>query len=207
MNFLEALKTIREYAKSSKFDQTVELHLNLGIDPTKQEQAVKATLTLPNGTGKEKKVLLITADSAKTIADLTGGEEIVEKIIKGTLKPKVDFDAIVTTPEMMPKLARAAKILGPQGLMPSPKNGSVTATPEKAIAEIKKGQINLKTEKDAPVIHTLIGKLSFSDEKLEANFKAVIDALTAAKPAKVKGKFIKEIFLKATQTKAAIVEI
>lgn len=207
MNFLEALKQIREYAIKSSFDQTVELHLNLGTDPAKQEQAVKATLTLPNGTGKEKKVLLITSDSEKTGADLTGGEEIIEKIIKGTLKPKVDFDAIVTTPEMMPKLAKAAKILGPQGLMPSPKNGSVTTTPEKAIAEIKKGQINLKTEKDAPVIHTLIGKLSFTDTKLEENYKAVIDALTAARPAKLKGKFIKEVFLKATQTKAAIVEV
>jgi len=206
MEINEAIKQLKISAKKSAFNQTVELHINLGTDPTKQEQAVRTQVTLPHGTGKEKKVLLIASTSVKE-ADLQGGEEIVEKIVSGTLKPKIDFDAVVATPEMMPKLAKVARILGPVGMMPNPKTGSVAVDPAKAITEIKKGQLDLRVEKGAAVIHTIIGKLSFDDQKLSENFKTIIDALNTVRPAKLKGKFIREINLKSTQSKAFPVEI
>lgn len=195
MTVTEAVSKLKTDTKDSKFDQTVELHINLGTDPAKQEQAVRTMVALPHGTGKEKRVLLIKEENQ------------INKIVAGELKPKVDFDAVVTTPEFMPKLAKAAKILGPAGMMPNPKTGTVSTTPEKAIAEIKKGQLDLKTEKGAPVIHTIIGRVSFSDDKLAENFKTVVNALNAVRPAKLKGKFIKSITLKSTQSKGISIDI
>lgn len=212
MNIAEAITQLKTTTKSSKFDQTVELHINLGTDPAKQEHNVRVTLTLPHGTGKEKRVLLISDSvgakrASPAIADREGGDAVIEDIATGKLKPKIDFDAVVATPDMMPKLAKIARILGPASMMPNPKTGTVTGDTEKAIAEIKKGQIELKTEKGASNIHTIIGKLSFSDEALAANYKAIIDALNVAKPAKIKGKFIKTVTLKSTQSKGISVEI
>jgi len=212
MTITEAVAKIKADTKNSKFDQTVELHINLGTDPAKQEQAVRTMVALPHGTGKAKRVLLISNSvgakrASPAIADLEGGDEIITKIVAGELKPKVDFDAVVTTPEFMPRLAKTAKILGPAGMMPNPKTGTVSATPDKAIAEIKKGQLDLKTEKGASVIHTIIGKVSFSDDKLAENFKTVVDALNAVRPAKLKGKFIKSIILKSTQSKGISVDV
>lgn len=193
MTIEDAIKKIKEDTKNSKFDQTVELHINLGIDVSKTDQTVRVSCNLPHGIGKEKKVILVT-------------EEIIDQIVKGTLKPKVDFDAVVATPDLMPKLAKAAKILGPVGMMPNPKNGTVTSDPDKAISEIKKGQIELRNEKTAPVIHTAIGKVSFDEAKLAENYKMVIDTLATIKPAKLKGKFVKSITIKATQTKGILVD-
>lgn len=200
MNISEAIKQLKAQTAKSIFDQTVELHISLGTDPTKQEQNVRVTLTLPHGTGKEKRVLLISSSSSPL-----SGDAAIEAITAGTLKPKIDFDAVVATPDVMPRLAKVAKILGPAGMMPNPKTGTVVTDPEKAVAEIKKGQIELKTEKGASNIHTIIGKLSFSQESLVANYKAVIDTLNSAKPAKIKGKFIHAVTLKATQSAGIVV--
>ena len=189
MTITDAIKQLKTDTARSTFDQTVELHISLGTDPAKQDQNIRTVISLPHGTGKEKRVILIN-DEAQ-----------IAKIVAGELKPKVDFDAVVTTPDFMPKLARAAKILGPAGMMPNPKTGTVTTDPEKTIAEVKKGQIELRTEKGARNIHTVIGKLSFDETKLADNFKTVIDALNTARPAKLKGKYIKEITLKSTQSK------
>lgn len=181
-----------------KFDQTVEVHMNLGVDPKYSDQAVRGTVVLPHGTGRDVRVLVfakgeLEAQAKEAGADYVGAEELGEKIQGGWL----DFDAIVATPDMMPLVGRLARVLGPRGLMPSPKNGTVTATPAAVIKELKAGKISYRIDKGANV-HAPVGKLSFDSAKLADNVMAFIDSVRRAKPATAKGVYIKSLVISAT---------
>ncbi len=192
----EAVKLVKEN-KIAKFDESVEVHIKLSIDTKKGEEMVRGTVVLPHGTGKTKKVAVITSTKAKEAkdagADIVGGEEMIAKLKSG----KFNFEVLVATPEMMPKLAPVAKILGPKGLMPSPKTETVTDKIKETIEALKKGKINFKND-DSGNIHQIIGKVSFSGENLRENFLAFFEALKKAKPAAVKGKFIYSVTVCST---------
>ncbi len=194
----EALEIVKNNAKA-KFDETIEVHVNLNINPTRGEQAIRSTVVLPHGTGKDVKVCVITKDEKDTKkfnADVVGGEELINDIKAGKL-PAVDV--IVTTPDMMPKLASAAKILGPRGLMPSPKTDTVTTNIIDTVSELKKGKESFKNDKGA-CVHQAIGKASFEAKKLEENYNAFIDALLSQKTDAHKGKLIKSITICSTMS-------
>ncbi len=192
----EAIKLIKEN-KLAKFDESVEIHIKLSIDTKAGDQQVRGMVVLPYGTGKTKKVAVITSTKTKEAkdagADVVGGEEMITKLKSG----KFSFDILVATPEMMPKLAPIAKILGPKGMMPSPKTETVTEKVKETVEALKKGKVNFKND-DSGNIHQVFGKLSFSESDLSANLKALIEALNKAKPAGVKGKFIKSITICST---------
>ena len=193
----DAMNLAIETAKA-KFDETVELHVRLGVDGRNADQQVRGVVVLPNGTGRSVKVLVIAkgdnADLAeKAGADYVGGEEMIAKITGGWL----DFDVCVTTPDMMPVIGRIAKILGPKGLMPNPKSGTVTTDIAKALKDIKAGKVEYRLDK-TNIIHVMIGKVSFGTEKLIENFNAVMDAVVKAKPAAAKGTYIKSVTLSTT---------
>ena len=184
---------------TAKFDETIELHVKLGVDPRNAEQQVRGSVVLPNGTGKEVKVLVIAkgdkADIAKANgADFVGAEDMIEKITKENW---LGFDACITTPDMMGLVGRCARILGPRGLMPNPKSGTVTADVAKAIKDIKAGKVEYRLDKFG-IIHVVVGKKSFGVEKLKENYDAVIDALAKAKPQAAKGTYFKSIALAST---------
>ena len=194
----EAVSVLLETAKA-KFDETIELHVRLGVDPRQADQQVRGVLVLPNGTGKTKKVLVIAkgakADAAAAAgADYVGAEEMIAKI-QG--ENWFDFDVMVTTPDMMGMVGRIGRLLGPKGLMPNPKSGTVTMDVEKAIREVKAGKVEYRLDKTA-IIHCPIGKKSFGKEKLVENYTALIDAIVKAKPAAAKGQYIKSITLAST---------
>ena len=194
----EALQLVIDTAKA-KFDETIELHVKLGVDPRHADQQVRGVVVLPNGTGKKVKVLVIAkgdkADAAqKAGADYVGAEEYIAKIQNENW---FDFDVIVTTPDMMGALGRIAKILGPKGLMPNPKSGTVTPDVAKAIADIKAGKVEYRLDKSA-IIHVTIGKKSFGTQKLLENFDTVMEAIVKAKPAAAKGQYIKSVFVAST---------
>lgn len=194
----EALDKVLETAKA-KFDETVELHVRLGVDPKQADQQVRGTVVLPNGTGKTVKVLVIArgdkAEAAQAAgADIVGAEEIIAKIMSEGF---LDFDVVITTPDMMGQLGRVAKILGPKGLMPSPKSGTVTMDVVKAIKETKAGKVEYRLDKTA-IIHCPIGKKSFGADKLAENFDALMEAIVKAKPAAAKGVYIKSVTLAST---------
>lgn len=181
-----------------KFDETVELHFHLGIDIKKNEESVRGTVALPHGTGRKIRVIAFckgeNSNKAKNAgADLVGAEDLIEKIEKGFL----DFDCVVATPDMMRDVSRLGRVLGPRGLMPSPKAGTVAMDIEKAIKDVKAGRIEFKSDKQGGV-HVGIGKRSFSSEKLFDNAACVMEALGHAKPAVLKGQFIKSVFLSST---------
>ena len=183
---------------SAKFDETVELHVKLGVDGRNADQQVRGTVVLPNGTGRSVKVLVITkgdnADLAtKAGADYVGAEDMITKIQQGWL----DFDVCITTPDMMPVIGRIAKILGPKGLMPNPKSGTVTTDVTKAINDVKAGKVEYRLDK-SNIIHVMIGKKSFGVEKLSQNFNALMDALVKAIPQAAKGQYIKSVSLSST---------
>jgi large subunit ribosomal protein L1 len=192
----EAVKLVKE-SKIAKFDESVEVHMKLAIDPRKGEEQMRGTIVLPNGTGKTKKVAVITSKKEKEAkeagADVVGGEEMIEKIKNN----KIEFDVLVATPEMMPKLAPIAKILGPRGLMPSPKTETVTEKIKETVESLKKGKVSYKND-DSANIHQIVGKLSFDEAKLQENIKTFIDAVVKAKPAAVKGKFIEGVSICST---------
>lgn len=184
----------------AKFDETVELHVRLGVDGRNADQQVRGTCILPNGTGKSLKVLVIAkgdkADvAAKAGADYVGAEEIVAKIQGGWL----DFDVCITTPDMMGVVGRVARVLGPKGLMPNPKSGTVTMDVVKAINDAKAGKVEYRLDKGNNV-HVIIGKVSFGKEKLIENFNTVIEALTKAKPAAAKGVYFKNVAIASTMS-------
>lgn len=192
---LEAVKLVKESSFAS-FDASVEAHINLNLGA---EQQVRTAITLPHGTGKEVKVLVFAkgkeGEAALSAgADEVGDEETIEKIGESG---KVPFDAVVATPEFMPKLAKIARILGPQGLMPSPKSGTVADNPAEVVAQLKKGRVELRTEKQ-PIIHTVIGKVSFPEKNLVENLKAIVEELNRVKPGGIKGEYIKSVYLKST---------
>jgi large subunit ribosomal protein L1 len=193
----EAVELVRDM-HYVKFDETVEVALRLGVDPRHADQMVRGTVVLPHGTGKSKKVLTVaTGDHAKEAqdagADFVMGEEAIEKIQGGWL----DFDAIVATPDMMRGLSRLGKILGPRGLMPNPKTGTVTTDVGKAVREIKSGKVEFRVDKTA-IIHAPVGKVSFSADALEENAKMLITAILRAKPSSSKGKYVQSAFMSST---------
>ena len=194
----EAMNAVIASAKA-KFDETVELHVRLGVDPRQADQQVRGTVVLPNGTGRSVKVLVIAkgdkADIAvKAGADIVGAEEIIAKIQSENF---LDFDVVITSPDMMGQMGRVAKILGPKGLMPSPKSGTVTMDIEKAIKETKAGKVEYRVDKTA-IIHCPIGKKSFGAEKLLENFNVLMEAIVKAKPAAAKGTYIKSVYSAST---------
>lgn len=194
----EALEIIEKMPKP-KFDETVELHVKLGVDSKHADQQVRGTVVLPNGTGKSLRVLVFAkGDKAKEAeaagADFVGAEDLVPKIEKENW---FDYDVIVATPDMMGVIGRLGKVLGPKGLMPNPKSGTVTMDVTKAISEIKSGKVEYRLDK-TNIIHLGIGKVSFGADKLVENYQTIIDAVIKAKPAAAKGQYIKSVALTTT---------
>ncbi|MCD7729324.1 MAG: 50S ribosomal protein L1 [Clostridia bacterium] len=194
----EAMPITLNTAKAN-FDETIELHVRLGVDPRQADQQVRGVLVLPNGTGKTKKVLVIAkgerADAALAAgADYVGAEETIQRIQRENW---FDFDVMITTPDMMGVVGRIGRILGPKGLMPNPKSGTVTMDVAKAVKEVKAGKVEYRLDKTA-IIHCPIGKKSFGAEKLTENFNALMEAIAKAKPAAAKGQYIKSVTLTST---------
>src|SRR6186713_2134951 len=195
---IEDAVPLLQKVKFAKFDETVELCLRLGVDPKHADQMVRGTVVLPHGLGKSKKVLAIAgADKQKEAtdagADHVGGDEIVEKIIGGWM----DFDAVVATPDMMRAVGRLGKVLGPRGLMPNPKTGTVTPNVAQAIREIKAGKVEFRVDKTG-IIHAPLGKTSFSTQSLVENAHALVDSVVKAKPSAAKGKYLKSVTVSST---------
>jgi large subunit ribosomal protein L1 len=185
--------------KFAKFDETVDLTLRLGVDPKHADQMVRGTVVLPHGLGKSKKVLVIASgekvrEAEAAGADFVGGEDMVEKIQKENW---TDYDAVISTPDMMKSVGRLGKVLGPRGLMPNPKTGTVTMDIAKAIQEVKAGKVEFRTDKTA-LVHVPVGKISFTSDKLVDNASTVISSVVKAKPAAAKGKYIKGCYLSST---------
>ena len=194
----EAIRLAIATAKA-KFDETIELHVRLGIDPRQADQQVRGVIVLPNGTGKTKKVLVIAkgerADAAQAAgADFVGAEEMFQKI---QTENWFGFDVMITTPDMMGVVGRIGRLLGPKGLMPNPKSGTVTMDVARAVQEVKAGKVEYRLDKTA-IIHCPIGKKSFGEEKIAENFNALMDAIVKAKPAAAKGQYIKSVTLTST---------
>ena len=193
----EAIPLIQK-VKFAKFDETVEMAMRLGVDPKHADQMVRGTVVLPHGLGRSKKVLAIAgADKQKEAsdagADHVGGDEIVERIIGGWM----DFDAVVATPDMMRAVGRLGKVLGPRGLMPNPKTGTVTPNVAQAIKEIKAGKVEFRVDKTG-IIHAPVGKMSFPTQNLIENAHALVDSVVKAKPSAAKGKYLKSVTLSST---------
>ncbi len=193
----EALAAINS-AAYAKFDETVEVHLRLGVDPRHADQMVRGTLVLPHGTGKKMRVAVIAQgekikEAEAAGAEIVGGDELVEKIAGGFL----DFEALVATPDMMKGVGRLGKVLGPRGLMPNPKTGTVTFDVVKAIKDIKAGKVEYRVDKTG-IVHAPVGKLSFGLEKLEENAQALLEAVVKAKPPAAKGKYVKAAHMAST---------
>ena len=194
----EAMELVVGTAKA-KFDETIEVHIKLGVDGRHADQQVRGAIVLPNGTGKSKKVLVFAkgpkAQEAEAAgADYVGAEEMAQKI---QTENWFDFDVVVATPDMMGVVGRLGKLLGPKGLMPNPKSGTVTMDVQKALDEIKAGKVEYRLDK-TNIIHTPIGKASFGAEKLEANFRALMEAVIKAKPAAAKGQYLRSVTVSAT---------
>lgn len=188
----EGLKLAKATSKV-KFDASLELHFNLGVDPRQADQMVRASVVLPHGTGKSIRIAVVAdeagvAAAKKAGADLAGGEELIAKMAKGEL----NFDKLIATPAMMPALGKLAKVLGPKGLMPNPKSGSVTPDVATAVSEAKAGKVEFRIDKQA-IVHQVIGKVSFSDEQLLENAKEIVNAVMKAKPSAAKGTYVKAI--------------
>jgi large subunit ribosomal protein L1 len=193
----EALPLVKKI-KFAKFDETVELSIRLGVDPKHADQMVRGTVVLPHGLGKSKRVLVIaSADKQKEAqeagADITGGDDVVDKILGGWL----DFDAVVATPDMMRGVGRLGKVLGPRGLMPNPKTGTVTTDIAKAVREIKAGKVEFRVDKTG-IVHAPVGKTSFDAEALVNNAQALVDSIVKAKPPAAKGRYLKSITVSST---------
>ncbi|MDR1027125.1 MAG: 50S ribosomal protein L1 [Rickettsiales bacterium] len=201
----DAIEALRPFA-SKKFDETLDIAVNLNVDITKADQNIRGMLSLPNGTGKKVKIAVFTKDKQKEAkdagADIVGDADLIDKVAGGF----IDFDRVLATPEMMPQMAKIAKILGPKGLMPNPKLGTVAANIGDAVAKAKAGQIEYRAEKKG-IIHAGLGKMSFDTKKLVENAEALIDALKKAKPASVKGQYILGASMSTTQGPGLKVEV
>lgn len=194
----EALKILRA-ENSVKFDQTVEVHFRLGVNPKLNDQQVRSTVQLPGGTGKEVRVAVVAkgeklTEAKESGADVYGAEDLVAKIGEGFL----EFDKLVATPDAMAMLSKMGKILGPKGLMPNPKDGTVTFDIGKTVKDLKAGKVSFRAEKDGGVVQMMVGKLSFDDSRLLQNLAAVVDQVQKVKPASVKGTYIKSVYLSTT---------
>lgn len=195
----EAVEMLPKLSKT-KFDATAEIHVTLNIDPRQADQIVRTNSVLPAGTGKAVKIAVIAGDKEAQAAKAAGADMVdAEAIIKDISKEKFNFDVLIASPDKMGELGKLAKVLGPKGLMPSPKNGTVTNDPSKAVEEFKKGKVEIKNDANG-VVHVAFGKLSFKNEDLYNNAKAVVKALASAKPAGVKGVFIKNMFVTASMS-------
>jgi large subunit ribosomal protein L1 len=191
----------------TKFNETVELAVNLGVDPKHSDQVVRGTVVLPNGLGKTVRVLVIAGgekvrEAQEAGADFVGGEDVVQKIMEGW----TDYDAVIATPDMMRSAGKLGKVLGPRGLMPNPKTGTVTFDVAKAIKELKAGKVEFRVDK-AGIVHVPIGKVQFDAPKLAENARAVIDAVAKAKPAAAKGKYVKKITLTSTMGPGIVIDL
>ena len=196
----EAIEIVKKITKT-KFDASLEIHLRLGINPKKGDQQVRAAVSLPHGTGKTVKIAaFVTASNEKACkeagADFVGGEDLIAEIKK---TEKTDFEVAIAEPELMKNLAIIAKVLGTRGLMPSPKNETVTNNPAKTIAELKKGKISFKND-DTANLHAIIGRVSFDSQKLTENYEALLEAIRKAKPSSAKGSYIKNISISSSMS-------
>lgn len=201
----DAVKKLKEIA-FAKFDETVELTMWLGVDPRKADQLVRGTLVLPHGLGRSKRVLVIAQgekvkEAEEAGADFVGGEDMVTKIKGGWL----DFDAVVSTPDMMRLVGGLGKVLGPRGLMPNPKTGTVTFDVKTAVRETKAGKVEYRVDKTG-VIHTGVGKVSFDENKIVENTRAIIDAVVKAKPSTAKGKYMKKVNIASTMSPGILLD-
>jgi large subunit ribosomal protein L1 len=201
----EAIPLVQK-VRFAKFDETVELALRLGVDPKHADQMVRGTVVLPHGLGKSKRVLAIAGgekqkEAEEAGADVVGGEEMVEKIQGGFM----DFDAVVATPDMMRAVGRLGKVLGPRGLMPNPKTGTVTADIGKAVKEIKAGKVEFRVDKNG-VIHAPLGKVSFTTDRLVANAHALVESVVKAKPSAAKGKYLRSVTVSSTMGPAVRID-
>lgn len=201
----DAIDALREYA-SKKFDESLEIAIRLGVDVTKADQNIRGMVSLPNGTGKTVRVAVFTVNSAdeakKAGADIVGGEDLIEKVAAG----EINFDRVIATPDMMPKMSKIARVLGPKGLMPNPKLGTVTNNVAEAVATAKAGQIEYRAEKNG-IIHAGVGKMSFATDKLVENVNALVEQLKKVKPASVKGQYILGAAVATTQGPGVKVDI
>ena len=203
---LEAVQ-LAQKTSSKKYDATIELVFKLGVDPRHADQAVRSTVILPHGTGKTSRVLVFAnadkAEAAKEAgADIVGGDELIDEVIGG----RTDFDAVVATPDLMGKVGRLGKVLGPRGLMPNPKTGTVTMDVAKAVSDIKGGKIEFRVDKHAN-LHTVVGKASFGDEKLLENFQTILDEINRVKPASSKGQYIQKCAMSSTTGPGILVDV
>ena len=201
----EAIPLIQK-VKYTKFDETVEMSIRLGVDPKHADQMVRGTVVLPHGLGKSKKVLVIAnaekqREATEASADEVGGEEIVDKILGGWQ----DFDAVVATPDMMRAVGKLGKVLGPRGLMPNPKTGTVTMDVAKAVREIKAGKVEFRVDK-AGVVHAPVGRISFDSGNLVANAHALMDSIMKAKPSAAKGKYVKSVTMSSTMGPGVVID-
>src|SRR5580765_1794692 len=201
----EAVKALKEIA-FAKFDETVELTIWLGVDPRKADQLVRGTIVLPHGLGRSKTVLVIAQgdklkEAEEAGADLVGGQEMVDKIKGGWL----DFDAVIATPDMMRLVGGLGKVLGPRGLMPNPKTGTVTPDVRTAVQETKAGKVEYRVDKTG-VIHTAVGKVSFDENKIAENARSLLEAVMKAKPSTAKGKYMKKVNLAATMSPGILLD-
>ena len=202
----EAVSLIKENA-TAKFDETVEVAMNLGVNPRHADQMVRGTVNLPNGTGKSVRVGVFARgpkaeEAEKAGADVVGAEDLMEQVQGG----KIDFDRCIATPDMMPIVGRLGKILGPRGLMPNPKIGTVTMDVAQAVQDAKGGQVQFRVEK-AGILHAGVGKASFEDEKLIENVRALVDAVNKAKPTGAKGSYLKKVSLSSTMGPGVSVDL
>jgi len=200
----EAIKKVKAESRA-RFDASVEMHINLDIDPTKQN--IRFPVSLPHGTGKTKKIAVLSSGKVSANVDLVLSEDDLPKIEQGKIKPNTDFEVLITEPKFMPILAKYARILGPAGLMPNPKNGTVTDNIEKTVELFKKGKADVKTEKLAPLIHTVIGKVSFEDKALLENYNEILTNLKQNKPSKSTPTWIKGIFLTSSMGPSVKIDI
>ena len=196
-NLDEAIQVLKE-TSTTKFVESVELHANLNIDPKYADQQLRTTVTLPHGIGKQVKIAVLTNDenfeeATKAGADIVGNDELIENITKGN----IDFDLLIATPNMMPKLAKLGRVLGPKGLMPSPKSGTVSSTLTATLTEFKKGKFEYKADKTG-IVHVTIGKVNFSENQLLENLRALYTSIEKNRPSGVKGKYFKSLFLCTT---------
>lgn len=200
-----AIKDIKA-ASTAKFDESVEIHFNLDIDPTQADQTIRVPANLPHGTGKDIKIAVMASSKIKG-ADLELTEADLVKLENGDIKPKSDFDVLIVEPSFMAKLGKLGPILGPAGVMPNPKTGTVTDKVEEAVSQFKKGKVELRNEITAPILHTVIGKISFEDKQLIENFMEVWNTLKSNKPQKAKPEWIKNCFITSSMGPSVEVNI